>query len=265
MPNRRRRATATRTLGRQRATYLAARLGRALKDSRLARRFTQAQVAERAGVSQAFWSRLERGLVTTASLETLAASAAAVDVQLAAFIEARPGADLPRDIEHVRRQEVVVTIAAGGGWHARPERPIDPTAARSRSIDVLLERVPAKGGREIAVVEIEDLLADVGEVFRGLADKVAAIEREQGPGSVRDDMSRVAGLLILRATRRNRETVHRLGAVFKTRFPASSAAWLRALSSAAGPMPDRDGFAWSSVRGHRLFATRPAGDGRERG
>jgi transcriptional regulator with XRE-family HTH domain len=229
---------------------------------------TQTQAADRAGVSQPFWSRLERGLVTAVTLETLAACASAVDVQLAAFIEARPGADLPRDIEHVRRQELVVTLAAKGGWRARPERPIDPGAPRSRNIDVLLDRPNVHDTAEIAVVEIEDLLTDVGDAFRGLGDKVAAIEREQASKSRLQGSPRIAGLLVLRATRRNREIVRRLSGVFRTRFPAASTAWLRALSIADEPMPSRDGFLWSSVRGDRLFAARlgvegPAGnDGR---
>jgi hypothetical protein len=73
----------------------------------------------------------------------------------------------------------VIVLAAEGGWQAMPERPIDPSASRSRSVDVLLERVVA---REIAVVEIADLITDAGATFRGHADKVNALRREAGPG-----------------------------------------------------------------------------------
>jgi hypothetical protein len=104
----------------------------------------------------------------SACLETLASCAAAVHTQLAAFLEAAPGADLPRDVEHLRRQQLVVTFAESGGWTTRPERAIDPGASRSRSIDVELERAAR---RQIAVVEIVDLLTDGGEAMRGLADK----------------------------------------------------------------------------------------------
>jgi hypothetical protein len=95
----------------------------------------------------------------SACLETLASCAAAVHTQLAAFLEAAPGADLPRDVEHLRRQQLVVTFAESGGWTTRPERAIDPGASRSRSIDVELERAAR---RQIAVVEIVDLLTDGG-------------------------------------------------------------------------------------------------------
>jgi transcriptional regulator with XRE-family HTH domain len=248
MPDRRRRrATAERLEGRRRAEMVARRVGLGLRESRIGSRLTQGQAADRAGVSQPFWSRLERGLITTASIETLASCAAAVGVQLAAFIEARPGANLPRDIEHLRRQDLIVTVARSGGWRARPEFAIDQSAAWSRSVDVLLSRVEAL---EIAVVELVDLLADGGSAMRGLADKVAAVRRSSPPGT------RVAGLLVLRATLRNRSTMNELAAVFETRFPGSSSEWLRALQSPDTPMPIEDGILWTSVSGDRLMSVR---------
>lgn len=248
MPDRqRRRAGASRIEGRARAQGVVRRVAVGLRESRLASGLTQADAAERAGVSQPFWSRVERGLTTAASIETMASCAAAVGVQLAAFVEARPGSDLPRDIEHLRRQELVIAFARPGGWTGQPEFGIDPNALRSRSIDVLLSRIRAA---EIAVVEIEDLLADGGGAMRGLADKVTAIRRTSPPGV------RVAGLLVLRATARNRATMHELDAVFASRFPASSADWLRALEDPRSPMPDGDGVVWSSIDGTRLTAVR---------
>lgn len=243
----RRRAGPARLAGRRRAAYIAQRIGIGLRQSRVAVRLTQAQAASSAGVSQPFWSRLERGGAGSAGLETLASCAAAVDTQLAAFLEAVPGAELPRDLEHLRRQQLVIATAAVGAWTARPERPIDPGARRSRSIDVELERA---WRREICVVEIEDLLTDGGAAMRGLADKVAAVRREVGmPWTV-------CGLLILRSTHRNRGLVSEFRDLFSARFPASSASWLAALRDPARPMPVQDGLVWSRVDGIRLFAAR---------
>jgi transcriptional regulator with XRE-family HTH domain len=247
MADAKRRAGGARLAGRGRAAYIASRIGTGLRESRVARGLTQAEAASRAGVSQPFWSRLERGSGHVASLETLAACAAAVDTQLAAFLQAVPGADLPRDMEHLRRQQLVISVATAGGWTARPERPIDPDARRSRSIDVELERTVR---REVAIVEIEDLLTDGGAAMRGLANKVAAVRREVGDGW------RVGGLLILRSTARNRETVREFRDLFVARFPSSSAAWLAALNDPARPMPRNDGLAWSSVGGNRLIPAR---------
>jgi len=226
---------------------LAHRIGIGLSDSRKAYGLSQDTVAVRAGISQSTWSRIERGIVTSISLETLAACAAAVETQLAAFIEARPGSDLPRDIEHLRRQELVVALATRGGWRARPEHAIDPGALRSRSIDVHLERALRS---EHAVVEVLDLMNDGGDAMRALSDKVSAIRRSVGDGE------RVAGLLVLRATTRNRATIRALRNVFASRFSGSSAGWLAALIDPTRPMPEEDGLVWSSIDGARLFPAR---------
>jgi transcriptional regulator with XRE-family HTH domain len=246
MPDGHRRAGAARIAGRQRSQYLARRIAIALRESRLALALTQAEASARAGVSQAYWSAVERGVATTATLETLAACAAAVDTELAAFLQARPGADLPRDIVHLRGQSTIVREARAGGWVAGVEVPVDPDARRSRAIDVALER-PSRG--EIAVVELVDLVADAGGDMRGLSDKVAAVRRTR-PGA------RVAGLLAIRATRRNRQLLAELAPVIDARFPASSVGWLRALSDIEAPMPGGDGLVWARVDGGGLFARR---------
>jgi transcriptional regulator with XRE-family HTH domain len=211
---------------------------------------TQSQAADRAGVSQGFWSYLERGGATTTTLETLASCASAVHADLAAFLQALPGADLPRDVEHLRRQQLVIAIARGGGWTARPERPIDPEARRSRSIDVELERAVR---RELAVVEIWDLVTDGGDAMRSFADKIAAVRREAPPGWT------VSGLFVLRATSRNRALVRQLPDLFASRFAGSSTGWLAALGSPQLPVPLGDGLLWTNVAGTRLHAARLGG------
>jgi transcriptional regulator with XRE-family HTH domain len=247
MPDRRRRRAGTsRMRGRERAAYLARRIGIAIREARRRAGLAQWQVGAIAGISQSFVSRIERGLGSTASLETLAACAAAVGLQLAAFLELAPGADPPRDVEHLRRQDLLIRLASEGGWTARPEHPIHPDAARSRSIDVLLQR---REVREAAVVEVVDLLTDVGAEMRELADKVAAIRRALG------DSWTVRGLLLLRATRGNRRVVREAPALFAARFAATGRAWLTALRSDAR-LPAADGLLWTSVRGDRIFPVR---------
>lgn len=243
----RRRATHARRRGRARAEQIARRVGTGLREARLAQGRLQAEVAAEAGISQPFYSRIERGLELGAALETLASCAAALGVQLAGFVEAMPGASLPRDIQHLRRQALLVRIAETGGWHATPEAAVRSDGPRPRSIDLLLVRA---AGREAAVVEVWDLLADGGEAMRGLEGKVAATRVHLGPGW------RVEGLLLLRRTHRNRQLLRELGPLVRARYPASSAGWLAALRDGARPMPDAGGFAWTSVSGDRLFAAR---------
>lgn len=245
-------ATRTRTskeaaAGAARAEHLEKRLGIGLKERRLALRMTQRALGAKVGLSQPEVCRLEQGHGSSASIGTWTACAAAVGLQLAAFLEAAPGADLPRDIEHLRRQNLVVVTPTPGGWSANPEWLLPDDGPKPRSIDVLLTR-PAR--REAAVVEIWDLILDGGHAMRSLESKVVAVSGRLGEGW------EARGLLVVRATQRNRRLVRELGALFAARYPAGSAAWLRALADPTRPMPSESGFAWTDVRGERLVAAR---------
>lgn len=246
-PSTRNRASRQQLAARERAAYLARRAGIALRETRVAAGLAQVEVAHRAGVSQTEVSRLERGRGAHTDLETLAACGAALGLQLATFYEQAPGASLPRDMEHLRRQSLLVGIAVRGGWRAAPEELIASDGPRPRSIDVLLTRVTT---REAAVVEIWDLLLDGGGAMRSLDAKVLATRARVGPEW------RVEGLFLLRRTSRNRAVVKTLAPLIEARFPASSVAWLTALSVSGAAMPEAAGFAWTSVEGERLIAAR---------
>lgn len=243
----RRRSRSAIRLGQGRAGLLAARLGVALRDRRQALRLTQREVGERAGVSQQEVSRLERTRGSDAPLVTWAAVGAAVGLQMAAFFEHAPGASLPADLQHLRGQNLIVETAGRGGWAAIPEAPLPGDGPRPRSIDVLLER-PAR--RESAVVEVWDLLLDVGAAMRGLEAKVQATRARLGPDW------HVEGLLVVRGTARNRALIGEFAPLFEARYPASSVEWIRALTDPVVPIPDGAGFAWTDVAGTRLVPAR---------
>lgn len=196
-------------------------------------------------MSQPRWSELERGLGRGATVDTWSIAAQGVGFQLAAFLEAAPGASRPRDMEHLRRQNVLVELAAPGGWRALPELAVDPTP-RSRSIDVaLLHDRP----REAAAAEVWDWFDDVGESLRGLdAKKLLLRDRleREAPG---ERPWRVGGLFVVRDTSRNRLLVRELGALFDARFPAASSDWLAALRDPRVEMPTADGFLWGDRTG----------------
>jgi transcriptional regulator with XRE-family HTH domain len=249
MPDRsRRRAAPARIHGRRRAAQVAIRLGTAARSARLAAGLTQADVARRAGVSQGWLSEAERGLAADASLETWSSVGAALNLQLAAFFELAPGATPPRDVQHLRRQQVVIRTSAGGAWAGRPEMPIVTADGANRSIDVFLDRVVGPA-HEIVVVEIVDLFTDMGEDLRGLDRKVDAVRATNLGAKVR-------GLLVVRATARNRALVSEFAALLAARFPGGGIEWLRCLTDPGRPLPDGDGLLWSAVRDGRLSAPR---------
>jgi transcriptional regulator with XRE-family HTH domain len=244
---RRPRSTKVVGIGAERAGYLARRLAQAMRDRRASLRVTQRALGDLVGLSQAEIHRLEKGGGANAGLDTWASIAAALGTQLAAFFDQVPGADQPRDIEHLKRQDLVLRIAARGGWTGEPEALLQDDGRYPRSIDVLLIRAVR---HEAAVVEVWDLLTDGGAAMRGLGAKLDATRRRLGAGW------RVQGLLVVRGTQRNRGLIGELRAVFAARYPASSAAWLRALENRAAAMPTADGFVWTDVKGIRLVAAR---------
>lgn len=240
-------------VGTARAQVVAKRLGVGLKDSRLAAGLTQRQLGDRAGVSQPQIARMEAGHGWDAGIDTWAVCAAGTGTQVAAFLERMPGANLPRDMEHLRRQNLVVRESAAGGWHPLPEALLPDGTTHPRSIDVHLTR---ERRREVAVIEVWDFIADGGAAMRGLEGKIQAVRERLGPAW------NVQGLFLVRGTRRNRDLVRRLAPLFAARYPASSDAWLRALRDASAPLPSGGGFAWTDVKGDRLIASRlrPGGD-----
>ena len=209
---------------------------------------TQRQCSDIARISQPRWSGLERGQGAGAPLETWAIAAAAVGQELAAFLDQASGANLPRDMEHLRRQSALVERAARGGWAVAPEMPV-VAGASGRVIDALLTRAAS---REAAVFEVWDLLLDVGAAFRSFDEKLAAV-RGQVPGWT------VSGAWIIRGTRRNRSLVAELAPLFGARFPGTGGDWLRALDGPIAAMPKQLALLWTDAAGATLGEARIRG------
>jgi transcriptional regulator with XRE-family HTH domain len=217
-----------------------------LRDARRSAGLTQQQVADASGVSQGWISELERGLGSVGSIENWASVSAAVGQEFVAFLDHAAGATMPRDLEHLRRQQLLVTASVAGGWRAAPEEPIDVGGRGPHFVDVLLRRI--RGGiHETSVAEIWDLLNDVGGAMREFERKVAAVRDGSADGTA-------SGLFVVRATRRNRALLHEFADVFRARFGGSSEAWLRALTDPEAPMPNQPGLLWTDVAGTRLIA-----------
>ena len=224
----------------ERAGQLAVFLGRALKDARRSRGWTQTQASQRAGLSQGCWSELERGNAAGMSLRVWVRASNAVDADLRAYLERASGADAPRDAVHLRHQELLARTAATGGWQPRPEHGL----GGSGIADLVISRLD-----ELALIEIWDWFADVGDAFRSWDRK---LDRLQAPTD-----KPVSGCWVVRATQRNRRLIAAHWMLFGARLSGSGAAWLRALTSRQCPMPVNPALLWVTVGGERLFVARP--------
>jgi hypothetical protein len=71
-----------------------------------------------------------------------------------------------------------------------------------------------------------------------------------------DELPRVSGVWVVRATQRNRQLVAAHREFFNALLPGSGTAWLQALGQRAVPMPARAARLWVSVDGRRVLAPR---------
>ncbi len=207
-------------------------------------------MASRAGVSQALVSLIETGGGGGSSLRTWMRLAVAVDSELRAYLEEIPGAARPRDNVHLKNQELVARLTTAAGWEVKPEAALATRVDRSPAADLLLER-----RRESALIEIWDWFDDVGAAFRSWDRKLDQVDRLRAARGMEEGVS---GCWVVRATRRNRSLVRDHRTLFRARFPASSAAWLAALTSPEGLVPGAAGLLWVAVQGDRLFPARLA-------
>ncbi|MFN8520546.1 MAG: hypothetical protein U0667_14410 [Chloroflexota bacterium] len=202
----------------------------------------------------------EKGEGDDFTLRTWARLAAAVGVELHAYLKHASAADRPRDAVHLRVQELLLQTSAPGGWHGTAELAIDDAARGSRSLDVALERATL-AVPEVAVLEVVDWLDDVGAGLRDWTRRLARVDQLATARLTRETDGRtvvphVSGCWVLRATERNRGLVRDHSMVFRSRFPGPGATWLRALCGPA-PMPPDPALLWVSVDGTRLWPARP--------
>jgi len=222
-----------------------ARLGGQVRESRRRRRLTQRGLAERVGVVQSTISALERGHGGSAPLELWQRVFLALNRSLVIDAPRDPLGE-PADAGHLRVQELILRLARGAGYAATfelPSRPADPT--RSSDVGLRDDR-----RRLVVLVECWNTIGDVGAAARSSARKVA--EAEAAAVAFGGDRShRVATCWVVRATRANRDLVQRYPEVFRSRFPGSSLAWVRALVAGGDP-PVQPGLVWADVAATNL-------------
>jgi hypothetical protein len=156
----------------------------------------------------------------------------------------------PQDTGHLGMQELALRLGRRHGYAREVElrtKPDEPW----RSIDVALADDQR---RCLIVIECWNVIGDIGASARSSTRKAA--EADALAGLRWGDAPHTTDLVwVVRATARNRQLVARYPEVFAARFPASSAAWARALND--GTEPPRDsGLVWASVDGTRVYPWR---------
>jgi transcriptional regulator with XRE-family HTH domain len=234
------------------------RLGGELRSARHRRRLTQEQLGDRAGLSRSAVSTIERGRGGGHTLDTWQRLALAVDRPMRIELR-RDGREEPADAGHLAIQELVLRLgrrAGNKGTFELPTRPSDP----SRSTDVGLRDDRA---RLLILVECWNTFGDLGAAIRSTNRKLAeAADLAVALGGER--AYRVACCWVVRDLPRNRNLVARYPELFASRFPGSSAVWVRALTEPPGKEPRDDppsgfGLVWCDALATRLFPWRRPG------
>jgi transcriptional regulator with XRE-family HTH domain len=224
------------------------RIGGDAKAMRSRRGWTQGELARRSGLGRMVVSRLERG-IGPLDLETLDRVGLAFGVPVTAGLGRDPQIEVA-DAGHLAMQELVLRHGRACGFTVGFELPTKP-AEPWRSIDVVLASEPQA---RMICVECWNTIGDIGAATRASRRKAAELEEmaiaRWGEGAR-------AGLVwVVRSTTRNRALLARYPEVFATRFPASSHAWVAALTTGGEP-PPTDGLVWCDLDATRLFAWRP--------
>ena len=187
---------------------------------------TQGQAAGRAGISQATWSRIERGHLAGTTVETLRAAFAVVESRLDITPRWRGGdIDRLRDGRHARLVGANVGLLARCRWQPIVEVTFSEYGERG-SIDVLgLRRADGAAlvCEDKATFNSAEETARVLDAKTRLAAKIVYDREGWRP-------LHVSRLLILEATMTNRRRVAAHEAVLTRAFPLrgdAARAWLR--------------------------------------
>jgi transcriptional regulator with XRE-family HTH domain len=223
------------------------RIGRDIRASRLRRKWTQAQLAERAGLSRDVIGRVELAK-TRLDVDGLQRIAVALGRRLEIRIS-RDSLEGPVDAGHLAMQELVLRLGRATGCTGSFELPTRP-AEPWRSIDVVLA---CSARRRVILCECWNTIGDIGAAVRSTTRKAAELDA-LAAGRFGPDAS-VATVWVVRATMRNRSLVARYPEVFAGRFPGSSRRWVEALNHGLAP-PKEAGLVWCDAAATRLFAWR---------
>lgn len=191
-------------------------VGRALRALRRRLGWRQADVAQRAKVSQQLVSSVERGHVGPLSRNSLSRIFAAVDADVVTYVRWRAG-DLDRllDEGHAGLVATMVTMLTGLGWQVLPEVTYSEWGERG-SVDILAWHAAT---RTLLVVEVKTEITSAEETLRTHDVKVRL-----GPSmAVARFGSRprfVARLLVVAEGSTNRRRIERLAPVLEASYPA---------------------------------------------
>ena len=206
------------------------RIGNTFRAIRLELHLRQADVADRAGVSQPIVSSIERGLSGPISLDKLERVAGVLQAELAVTLRWR-GPNLARllDRRHATLSNAVAAELREIGWQMLPEDTFNEFGDRG-AVDILAWR---QDERALLIVEIKTELVDLQEMLRTLDMKSRVV-----PGQVRRRrgwrVDCVATVVVMPGTSTHRRAVANHDALLGAALPGRTVEIRRWLATPAG-------------------------------
>jgi transcriptional regulator with XRE-family HTH domain len=199
---------------------------------------SQRQVAAACGISQGYLSRIEDHKAEP-EMEVYARIAAALGADLACRLYPNTGSSI-RD-RHQSAIAVALLRLAHARWGPWPEVGVRRPARGS--IDIVFHD-PVE--RLAVATEIESELRRLEQLLRWSQDKASSLPSSSVWPYRDGESASISRLLVVRATRHNREVVRESGPLIAASYPASPEAALAALSG-TGPWPG-DAILWAHAR-----------------
>jgi transcriptional regulator with XRE-family HTH domain len=238
---RRRRASHHEAMARKERVAVAP--GEHVRLARSAAGMLQREVAIRAGVSGTMVCRMELGQGGSIGLDSWAAVAAVLGVELVADFR-EPAGSLRGQVE-MRCHRLVASVAGDGGWVARTEIVRASPDRAPSSVETILVR-PFR--TEAAVVHAWHPGPDVGAALGDLGARCEQLRRSLGPGWS------VSALVLCPSTTAGRRRVTEVAERLAAELPANGSDWMGALRHKRSPMP-AGGLLWTDRWAERF---RPA-------
>lgn len=206
------------------------RVGAAFRAVRIRRGWRQQDVADKAGVSRAQVSLIERGHIGSVTIDALRRVASGLDIRVDVLARWR-GGELDRllNARHSGLEDAVARWLRRLGWEVAPEVSF-AIYRESGWIDLLAWHAPSA---TLLVIEVKTEIVDVQELI-GLVDRKARLASKIG--RERGWIARsVATLVVVAEGPTNRRRVAAHSSLLKAAFPADGRAARRWLRSPLGP------------------------------
>jgi transcriptional regulator with XRE-family HTH domain len=228
----------------------AIRVGHQYRALRIRRRWRQADVGARVGVSASTISRIERGRLDEVSVATLRKAAEALEASLDIRLRWHgEGLDRLLDEAHAGLVDGIVQRLQAYGWVTEVEASFSIRGERG-SIDILGYH---EGTGIVLVTEVKSVVPDSQATLYGLDRKTRLapeIARERGW-----TCRAVARLLVIGDSSTSRRRIDALAATYRTSFPLRGWAVDRWLRGPVGPMAGLLFFPFSRRVGVRRTTT----------